>query len=197
MLFRSVGDVTALLQSSDEETQRSRSGSGAIDEAALLTYTSSNQYAYLGVIRRMAAQDGEFRSLTAGWIWGAFFFPFYWLLYRKMWLHAVIFLGLNTFAVGMAGSRPFLSLGMLLGLNAATAIMGKSVYIARAAKRLRAVQAVRGSLDQLTIARLGGASVLAVVIALIVGAVALIFIVGSVAAFLAAHPELVSAFPQR
>jgi hypothetical protein len=187
-----------LLQNAAEEAQRSRSESGgAINEATLLAYAASNQHAYVGVIRRMALQDSEFRSLTTGWIWGGFFFAFYWLLYRKMWPHAFLYLILNTAAVFSLASSPFLGLGMLLGLNAATAIMGKPMYIARAAKRLRAAQAVQGSLDQLTIGRLGGTSVMAVIIVLALGFVALFLIIGSVAAFLAAHPELMSAFAHR
>lgn len=191
-----VGDVSALLKSSGEEAQRGSGIAGdGINESTLLAYTASYQQAYVGVIQRMA--DSEFRSLTVGWIWGAFFFPFYWLLYRKMWPHAFLFLCLNTFGLFAMAQRPLVGYGMLIGMNVATAIMGKSLYIARGAKRLRAAKAVRGSLDQLTIGRLGGTSTLAVVLALILGFVAMFLIMGSVVAYVTAHPELMNAFPYR
>jgi len=183
-----VGDVNALLRGGADS--RDTGSSGVVNEQMLLTYTASNQHYYAGVIQRMAASNDEFRSLTPSWIWGGFFFAFYWLLYRKLWLYAFLHCVLNAAAFMAFLSRPLLGAGLILALNLATAVFGKSLYIARGAKRLRASLALQGRLDQTAIARLGGASVLAVVLCFILIGLVTLFVAGSVIAFVASHPEL-------
>lgn len=183
-----VGDVNAMLRSPSAGEGGAKSG--VVNEQMLLAYTASNQHYYAGVVQRMAANNDEFRSLTPSWIWGAFFFDFYWLLYRKLWLYAALHFVLAGAAFITFFRNPLLGGGLLLALKLGTAIFGKSLYIAKGAKRLRASLALQGSLDQITISRLGGSSVLAVVLCFILTGLVTLFIFGSVVAFLAAHPEL-------
>lgn len=183
-----VGDVNSLLRGSADSQDSSRSG--AVNEQMLLTYTASNQHYYAGVIQRMAANNDEFRSLTPSWIWGGFFFAFYWLLYRKLWLYAFLHFLLNGAAFMAFFRNPLLGAGLILALNLATAVFGKSLYVVKGAKRLRAQLAIQGNLDQVTIARLGGSSVLAVVLSFIAIGLFGLFMAASVIAYVSAHPEL-------
>jgi len=183
-----VGDVNSLLRSPSAGEGGAKSG--AVNEQTLLTYTASNQHYYAGVTQRMAANNDEFRSLTPSWIWGAFFFDFYWLLYRKLWLYAALHFVLAGAAVMAFFRNPLLAGGLILALKLGTAIFGKSLYIAKGAKRLRASLALQGNLDQITISRLGGSSVLAVVLCFILTGLVTLLVFGSVVAYVAAHPEL-------
>ena len=75
-----------ILQSSSEE-QATQQPSGVLEEFFSAIVGSKNQEVYLRHFRRFEDQG----KVSPSWHWPAFFVTFYWLLYRKMWLNALIY----------------------------------------------------------------------------------------------------------
>ena len=130
----------------------------------------------------------KFRSFTAGgrdsfrvtWNWPAFFFSFWWMLYRKMYLWALLALFL--------GCVPFLGLVLMVVFG----ISGNYLYFLHAKKRVAEVRSAPGTEVEraAALARAGGVNNVAVVLAPLL----LIAFVGILAAI--AVPQFVT-FQQR
>lgn len=144
---------------------------------------SSNTLYYLGAFDRVARGEG------GGWNWPAFFITWYWLLYRKMWLPALLYFFLpgivNVFLLAVIGASPVFGAVMWLCWIAAWLIgpplMANRWYYRHCLNRIREVRARGGSKDQI-LARLeaaGGTSNIAIII---VAVVCVLFIPGILAA---------------
>ena len=157
----------------------------AEDEAWAAFIGNSSTHYYLTRFDRLA------RGESGGWHWPGFFITWYWMLYRKMWVPALIYffapyvfamvVGAVTAAVPALGGLLFLAwwLGMLIvpGLKA------NAWYHGHFEKKMRDVRARGGSKDQM-LARLeaaGGTSNILVIILAVLGIIMGIGILAAVA----------------
>lgn len=160
-------------------------------EAYAAVIGPKNQDYYLAKFARfdLAGKAG------ASWHWPAFFITFYWLLYRKMWGKAVLYL-LAPFLVmlpigilgGLMGDAGEALIAIAYVLLLAAVYIGMPMYAsawyhAHCVKKIEAVGAAsqdrQHQLDEL--ARLGGTSGIALVVALLLAFVVGIGIVAAVA----------------
>ncbi|OIR17860.1 fimbrial protein precursor [mine drainage metagenome] len=75
-----------------------------------------NQDYYLSQFSRFDSNG----KVSASWHWPAFFVTFYWLLYRKMWLNAIIYFFLPYFVMiplGVTGAVAGDSAGIVIGIG--------------------------------------------------------------------------------
>ena len=155
---------------------RGRSG----DESDILTEEQawaaviggSNTEHYLGRFERLA--NGE----SGGWHWPALFVTWFWMLYRKMWLPAamwvVAYFGVSILATALGAASPLLggllSLAWLVFWLVGPSLLANRWYYNHCVSKIREVRARGGSKDQ-TLARLeaaGGTGNMAVVIVAVV-----------------------------
>ena len=157
----------------------------AEEEAWAAIIGDSNTHHYLTRFDRLAQGD------SGGWHWPAFFVTWYWMLYRKMWLPALIyFLAPYVFAIVVgivAAAAPalsgFLFLAWWLGMLVVPGFMANGWYYKHCEKKIRDVRARGGSKDQM-LARLeaaGGTSNILVIILAVFGIIAGIGILAAVA----------------
>jgi Tfp pilus assembly protein PilE len=141
--------------------QVSMQGAGFPDESGvteedLTLFMGKNAHKYLGKFQSFALGGDSF-ALT--WHWPAFFVGFWWMLYRKLWLWAVLwlFLGLVLQLIPYAGFVMMLVSGMTANY----------LYYTHAKKKLVELKTLRGSDSSraVAIARAGGVSGILVVIA--------------------------------
>ena len=137
----------------------------------------SNTLYYLGAFDRVQRGEG------GGWNWPAFFITWYWLLYRKMWVPALIYFFLpaiiNIFVLAVMGASPVFG-GVMWLCWFATWLIGPGMlangwYFRHAQNKIRDVRARGGSKDQI-LARLeaaGGTSNVAVIIVAVVSVLVL------------------------
>ena len=129
---------------------------------------SSTLY-YLGAFDRIARGEGS------GWNWPAFLVTWYWLLYRKMWVPAVLYfftpIIVNIFLLAVIGASPVVGGLMCLFWLAAWLIgpgmLANGWYYRHCLGKIRDVRARSGSKDQV-MARLeaaGGTSPVGVIVA--------------------------------
>lgn len=156
--------------------------SASVDEAAWKAVIGSDsggyyfdQFAGVGSIRR--------------WHWPAFFFTWYWLLYRKMWGWAVgyfllpyVLLIVLSVAAAIAPTAAAILGGLyVLGLFFGPPMLANSLYHSHCAKSIRSVKTGSATREQV-LARLearGGTSVVAMIV---VGVFAGISVIGVLAA---------------
>jgi Tfp pilus assembly protein PilE len=155
------------------------------EEARAAVIGDSNTQYYLDRFDRIAHGQG------GGWHWPAFFVTWYWMLYRKMWVPALIYfcapyaigivLGGVTAAAPTAGG--LLSLAWLAAWLIGPGLLANGWYHRHCMNQIRDVRARGGSKDQV-IARLeaaGGTSSIAVIVLAIFGIVAAIGILAAIA----------------
>ena len=164
-----------------EATRTSRPGSdndsGILteDEAWAAVVGEGNTSYYLTRFERLA------RGESGGWHWPAFFVAWFWMLYRKMWKPALVYLVVNW--VGSAvvraagasspGAGAFLNLGWLLAMMIVPGMLANSWYFKHCEKKIDAVRAKGGSREQM-VARLeagggtGGAAAIVVVFLVVI-----------------------------
>ncbi len=133
----------------------------------------------------------EEQNSVVSWNWPAFFFGFFWLLYRKMWLFAVLYL----FVLPIVQSVLLVALIAILGSDAGTTLyfliwfltsyialpmFANWLYYRHAQGKLQKAATMSASPDQqaLQLARTGGTSS----VALVVLPLLLVFFVGILAA---------------
>lgn len=145
---------------------------GPVSEEEFAAFVGKNTDKYLGPFRKFA-QDGD--SFSATWHWPAFFFTFWWLIYRKMylWLLALVLLG----------CVPYVGLLVMVGFG----ISAKYLYYRHAKKKILELKSQTASdADRAAaIARAGGVNNVAVVLI----PIAIVAIVGILAAI--AVPQFV------
>lgn len=188
-----LGDVSAMLRSGVGDEATARGGAqGTVTRSLLLAYIGPSEPYYTGVVDRMGASDENYGTLTMSWIWGAFFFPLHWLVFRKLWLHAAGLFIVMLLNVVLFFLNPILSGNISLALNLMVAVFGKSLYVSQGAKRLRREMAHAGKLSLADAGRLGGVSVQALVILILLSIVAVLGVI-----FLAVSGLLVVALSYR
>jgi Tfp pilus assembly protein PilE len=153
------------------------------EEARAAFIGESNTQYYLDRFDRIA--HGE----SGGWHWPGFLVTWYWMLYRKMWVPALIYF-FAPYVVGIVlggftGISPMLGVVLSLAWFAAWLIgpglLANGWYYKHSMNRIRDVRARGGSKDQM-LARLeaaGGTSNIAVIIVAILG---IVFVIGILAA---------------
>jgi type II secretory pathway pseudopilin PulG len=143
---------------------------------------SSTSY-YLERFERLATGG------SASWHWPALFVTWYWLLYRKMWLGALIYFfapGILMSILGAIAPKALAPVVVLLGWAAmfiVPAVMANGWYFRHCEKKIADVRARGGSKEQM-LARMesvGGTSNIIVIIIGILGAIMVIGILAAVA----------------
>jgi hypothetical protein len=124
-------------------------------------FIGPNLHKYANPLRQMIEKNDGFKSLVVSWSWTAFFFTFFWLLYRKMWTWAagyVVGLSVLNYVLGPMSNNVNLPIAVMMGC------LGKSIYLNHAASKIRDIRTVTPSSVEasIEIARTGGTSKLAV-----------------------------------
>lgn len=112
---------------------------------------------------------------SAGWHWPAFFVTFYWLLYRKMWARAALYLilpsiilsALTTMAAPFGNTAVLRVCGVyLVGLFVLPAMFADGMYYRVCKKRIDAILALHDSPEgqRILVAQKGGTSNVALVL---------------------------------
>ena len=132
----------------------------------------SNTLHYLGRFKRLAHGEG------GGWHWPAFFVAWFWMLYRKMWVPAVLYVvayfGVSIFMSALTAASPVLagvlSLAWMVFWLIGPSLLANRWYYNHCVEKIRNVRARGGSKEQM-LARLeavGGTSNIAVIILAVV-----------------------------
>ncbi len=122
-------------------------------ENDLALFVGKNTDKYLAKFRKFAQDGGD--SFAATWHWPAFFFSFWWMLYRKMYLWAALVL--------LLGCVPYVGLIMM----AVFGISGNYLYYRHAKRSVAEIRSGGGSEVDIAakLARAGGVNNVAVVVA--------------------------------
>lgn len=166
-------------------------GTGAADKQDLyrLIIGEKNQERYL---RKFEQFDQQGRT-SIGWHWPAFFVTFYWALYRKMWLVAVLYLLLPfgvafvaAFVIGLVSPSDSW-IGALIYYPVVILVppmLADGLYYKLCQKRIRETLALAGpsvETQRVLLAAKGGTSNIVLVIVLLLGVVCGIGILAAVA----------------
>ena len=132
---------------------------------------------------------------TIGWHWPAFFITFYWLLYRKMWLAALLYfilpyvctslLGLVSSLLGASGA-PMMGIGYLLYILAILLLppmFANTLYYRHCQGKIRKAEALHSERQRQLgyLSAKGGTSSIILFVVLIVGFIAVIGILAAIA----------------
>ena len=150
-----------------------------------------NQEYYL---QRFADYEASGKT-TLGWHWPAFFVTFYWLLYRKMWLAALLYfilpyvctsvLGLITSLLGE--SRGLMMLGCYLAYTLAILLLpplfANALYYRHCQSKIRQAEQLHNDRERQLgyLSAKGGTSSIILFVVLIVGFIAVIGILAAIA----------------
>lgn len=142
-----------------------------ITEEDYIIFIGKNAYTYLQNFKTFNINGTDKFSLT--WHWPAFFVPFFWMLYRKLYLWALLALLLN-FVLSIIPFVGFLLPMVIFGMT------GNYIYYKHVKKKILELKRLQVSPDiqRVELARGGGVNSVAVVIAPIL----FIFILGIFAA---------------
>jgi len=155
------------------------------DEAWAAVIGDSNTHHYLTRFDRLAKGD------SGGWHWPAFFVTWYWMLYRKMWVPALLYFfapWVGAIVIGATGAAVpalavLLYVAQWLAILFVPPLLANKWYYKHCENKIRDVRARAGSKDQM-LARLeaaGGTSNILVIVLAVFGLVAAIGILAAVA----------------
>jgi Tfp pilus assembly protein PilE len=138
----------------------------SVTENDLTLFVGKNTDKYLGAFHKFTSNGED--SFAATWHWPAFFFSFWWLLYRKMYVWMLVFL--------LLGCIPFAGLLAMIGFG----ISANYLYYKHAKKKIAALKVQTSSeADRAAaMARAGGVNNVAIVLVPLV----LVAVVGILAA---------------
>lgn len=102
---------------------------------AMTAFVGPNADHYQKMIKIVKASDTNGFGKTLGWIWGAFFFPLAWLMYRKLWLYAAFIIGIIVLLTLFAPNENIFA--YILSVIVAT--QGKYIYVQHAKNRVQAI----------------------------------------------------------
>ena len=127
-----------------------------VSEEDLARFVGRNADKYLDRFRKFRKSGTD--SFAASWNWSAFFFSFWWLLYRKLYLWALV-----AVAIGLV---PYVRLIVMIVFG----ILGNYLYYKQAKTKLLKLNALPGTDEDrvAAIARAGGVSTVPVVVAAVV-----------------------------
>ena len=167
----------------------SRTGTDSLvltqEEAWAAVVGESNTFHYLNRFEGLARGD------SGGWHWPGFLVTWYWMLYRKMWVPALVYFFLPYF-VGVvlgaiAGATPvvggLLSIAWLVAWLIGPGMRANKWYYNHCMGKIRDVRSRGGSKEQM-VARLeavGGTSNILVIILAVFGLVAVVGILAAIA----------------
>jgi len=155
------------------------------DEAWAAVIGDSNTHHYLTRFDRLA--KGE----SGGWHWPAFFVTWYWMLYRKMWVPALLYFvapWVGGIVISLAGAAApalavLLSAAQWLAIIFVPPLLANKWYFKHCENKIREVRTRGGSKDQM-LARLeaaGGTSSILVIVLAVFGLIATIGILAAIA----------------
>ena len=143
----------------------SRSGT---EQSDLAVFVGKNAEKYLSRFEQFRSGNGDAFQVT--WHWPAFFVPFWWLLYRKLYLWALLVFFLSLV--------PYAGFLMMFGFG----MSANYLYYRRASEKVAEIQSSTGSDVEkaAALARAGGVNNVAVVVAPLI-AIAVIGILAAIA----------------
>lgn len=100
----------------------------------LLVYVQRNPNAYAALYRRMTKRRN---TMLLSWSFPAFFFTPAWFLYRRMWLLAIVLISGPFLLTGLA---PTIFANSLMAVPVIGGLVGKSMYLNRAFRRIHAIE---------------------------------------------------------
>ncbi len=155
------------------------------EEAWAAVVGDANTSYYLERFGRLAHGD------SGGWHWPGFFFTWYWMLYRKMWMPALVYFFQPYVTVmvlaGVAAAAPaaagLLYIAWLVAQLVVPGLFANRWYYNHCQKKIREVRARAGSKEQMLgrLEGLGGTSNILVIIVAVFGIVAGLGILAAVA----------------
>jgi type II secretory pathway pseudopilin PulG len=177
-----------LNQTSDSEAVKTELNDEELYKAFI---GSSNQEYYLNHFKRFDA-DGK---TSATWHWSAFFVTFYWFLYRKMWMPALIyfvlpyivmiFIGILATIAGAsaAGIITVLYLVFYVAIFVVPGMYANKLYYEHGKKKIAELRARNLSAERTLgeLAGVGGTSNIGLIIALVFVGIAMIGILAAIA----------------
>ena len=155
------------------------------DEAWAAIIGDANTHHYLTRFERLARGD------SGGWHWPGMLVTWYWMLYRKMWVPAVLYffapwvgaVVIGVIAAASPGLGAILYLAQWAAILVVPGLMANAWYFKHCENKIRDVRARGGSKDQI-VARLeaaGGTSGVVVIIVAVLGIFCTIGILAAVA----------------
>lgn len=98
---------------------------------------------------------GDLSRVPMGWLWAPLFFPFPWLLYRKLYIEAAAFF-VGFFGVSFVAPITGLAIGLVFSML--IVLLGKSYYLQKADRKTRRILDEGGDVDEVEerIAKAGG-----------------------------------------
>ena len=169
-----------------------RGGSDATDVKLVLAYIGDNTYFFAKTVALMAKKSDTLSVPVIGWCWPGFFFGFLWLAYRRMYAAAAGFFVFETVITNLFPYPILVALPLLI----AQGLLGKSVYVILAARRVRSILAEERNPTAAVIAvrARGGTSWGAVWIALGLSLLLTILGIVAVVGYLVSDPEAAKHF---
>jgi hypothetical protein len=145
------------------ENAASLSQPSTASDALFASFVGPNSQKYLNTLEKMRTKDPEARKLAMTWCWPAFLITVPWLLYRKLYISAAI-VALGPIALEIA--FPKLSGTNMVGVFVAFAILGKSLYVQFALKKIEKLRKRAKNQEELQVLfeKAGGVSVLGAVL---------------------------------
>lgn len=159
---------------------RARPRKLALDDSLFMLFVGPKADRYAAVRDDMYDAGGGKPGIVPSWCWPAFFFPQFWLLYRKQWM-----LGLAVFVLPVIAVYLFQTKSLIgWAISFVVAIFGRSLYVMHAERRIRNICELGLSAEETRarIERAGGVSPLALVVALIVMVLLIVVVAVRVAA---------------
>lgn len=109
-------------------------GADAADEEELIRlFVGENFGKFEAVYEKMKIKKG-----ALGWCWTAFFLPSVWLLYRKLYIEAVVILVLPVVILTIFPNLDIAN----VGISVAVAMTGKNYYLGRAKTKIGKIMAL-------------------------------------------------------
>ncbi len=113
----------------------SGAGTGGTQTNLVLAFIGENAGCFKTTIEAMARKSDTLSLPVVGWCWPGFFFSYLWLAYRRMYAAAA---GLFIFETVVMNLSPYPIVVALL-LMIANGLLGKSLYVVLAARRVRSI----------------------------------------------------------
>jgi Protein of unknown function (DUF2628) len=112
----------------------SSGGTGATQTNLVLAFIGENAECFKKTVEAMARKSDTLSLPVLGWCWPAFFFGHLWLVYRRMYAAAVGLVIIDAVVMNLFRSQIIAPLLMI-----ACGLLGKSVYVILAARRVRSI----------------------------------------------------------
>jgi hypothetical protein len=170
----------------------SSGGTGATQTNLVLAFIGENVGFFKRTIEAMARKSDTLSVPVVGWCWPGFFFGFLWLAYRRMYAAAA---GWFIFVTVVMNLCPYPAVAAL-AIVIAQGLLGKSLYVILAARRVRSIlEEERNPTAAVNAVRArGGTSWGAVWIALGLTLLLLILLIVAVVGYFVSNPETAKQF---